>query len=121
MTCLEELKSLRTKYGTGEFDHSIKTLNRERLENYNRPKRISFKWSLYRKLYRKQFGLCGICEAEMALIKGKVSMDHKNPNAEDFNDESNLQVTHVRCNLEKSSKSIPEQSKETGKPFTELV
>lgn len=30
--CYEELKALRAKHGTSNFDHAVKKLNRERLE-----------------------------------------------------------------------------------------
>ena len=75
MNCYEDLKALRIKYGTSEFDFSERKLMRERV-NSDRDKRIKFPNSLYQRKFD---------------------------------------------NLRKSSKSIQQQSKESGKPFTELI
>jgi len=116
-----KLKALQSEYGYSEFFNTIKKISRERLQNTDRPARIKFPWSKYRKLYQKQGGVCNWCDKEMALIRGKVEIDHLNPNAENFNDDSNLQLLHTNCNREKSSKSIQEVSKETGKTFVEQL
>jgi 5-methylcytosine-specific restriction endonuclease McrA len=57
----------------------------------------------------------------MKLIRGEIEADHINPNAEDFNNESNLQVLHSTCNQSKNAMSIAEQSKATGKGYVELL
>lgn len=66
------------------------------------------------------------CLRELQALReryGYGNFDHalRKLKAQRFNHRSNLQLLHPRCNLEKSSKSIGEQSKATGKPFTELI
>ena len=61
--------------------------------------------------------------AAMALIKGQLWMDHINPNLPpaEYEHEANRQVTHPLCNMEKSSRSMEEQSISTGKTVVELL
>lgn len=116
-----KLKALQAEYGYSEFFNTIKKISKERLQNDNRPARIKFSWSKYRRLYTQQNGICSWCDDTMPLIRGQIEIDHINPNASNFNDDSNLQVLHKHCNREKSSKSIQEVSKETGKTFVEQL
>jgi hypothetical protein len=44
------------------------------------------------------------------LIRGKIEAEHFDPNAVNFNDDSNLGCTHRDCNREKSSMSLMEQA-----------
>ncbi len=122
---LEKLRALRTEYGYGEFDHAIKTLNRERLQTRDRPEREQFSKSTYSRLYQVQRGMCSICEMPMAkLLKFKgLAIDHRNPNATgaDFNAWENLGLAHEKCNAEKSAKSMLQMSKETGKTMVEML
>jgi 5-methylcytosine-specific restriction endonuclease McrA len=120
---LERLRELRAEYGTSYFDHAVKKLMRERLDVRGRPSRKRYRWSEYKTLYTLQGGNCGICEEPLQLIRGKISMDHKNPNltGEEFEARWNRQVVHPDCNSAKNADSIPEQAKKTGKPMTELV
>lgn len=119
--CLLSLRALKEKHGYADYDAAVRTINRERLLTRNRGVRISWKWWEYKRLYLVQRGKCGICGDDMPLIRGAIEMDHKDPNSKDFEASSNRQVVHQRCNREKSSKSIQQQSKETGKGFTELL
>jgi 5-methylcytosine-specific restriction endonuclease McrA len=121
--CLQELVSLRTKYGTSTFDFVLKKLARQRLESRGiRPERTRFKWSDVRRLYAKQRGICPVCDNPMPLVRGELEIDHIDPSRVDgFNSDSNRQVAHKYCNRSKGADSIAEQSKSSGKPFTEIL
>lgn len=118
------LDEVEKKIGVSRYNFAVKAKSRRRLEvDINqREKRIVFKWSLYKKLYNKQRGICPICGNQMALDRKVVEMDHKNPNEKDFNAEFNLQVVHgLPCNREKGGKSLAEQSKFYGKTTVQLL
>jgi hypothetical protein len=57
----------------------------------------------------------------MPFLRGKIEIDHRDPNRKDFNSDRNLQLTHKECNRKKSSKSLYELSKETGKTIREIL
>lgn len=117
---IEKLDRLIEQYGEMSFKRAVKTINRRRVDK-NRPRREQFPWKEYERLYKKQDGLCAICKEPMVLLRGRTHVDHIDPNATDFNDLSNRQLTHPGCNLSKSSKSIMQQSKTYGKTMTELL
>jgi len=120
--CREVLDAVISVYGRSDFDHCIDKLRRQRLDKAaGRPKRIRFSWVKYRRLYDKQRGICAWCDKEVALFRGDVEIDHRDPNAEDFNGDGNLQLLHSSCNRSKNAKSIAEQSKATGKGYIELL
>lgn len=57
------------------------------------------------RLYVRQRGLCGICHLPVGLLRKYWHVDHKHPLSKGGrHEESNLQVTHPRCNLIKSNK-----------------
>ena len=113
---------LKEHYGYSNWDGVITKLNRERLQTPRAGQRIRYPWSEYRKLYQLQNGICPICDNPMVLLKnGDLQMDHIDPTAADFESRSNRRVTHKRCNQEKGPNSIEEESKRTGKPFTEIL
>lgn len=120
---IETLDQLESEVGRSVYDHAIKTKNRRRLENgIGREKRKSFAWSKYQYLYRKQNGICRWCEKEMVLLRGKVEIDHRDPNSkEDFNSDSNLQLLHSHCNREKSAMPIEEQAKHLGRTYRKIL
>lgn len=119
------LDDLKKKYGDSIFWDGVKKLKRKKLEVDNREKRKHFPLPKYQDLWAKQCGICPICEQGMdAPFKNTagLNIDHKNPNREKgFNDDDNLQLTHGQCNMSKSSKSLLQQSKETGKTMMELL
>ena len=124
MTCIEELKAIREKYGYGVFYHDVKTLSRERLQIDNREKRVKFPKSTYAKLYKFQFGLCSICDQPMVKLGSYrgLEIDRRNPNRQDgFNDWDNLGLAHEKCNRQKSSKSMEQMSKQNGKTTVEML
>jgi 5-methylcytosine-specific restriction endonuclease McrA len=124
MTCIEELRAIREKHGYSIFDHSIKALNRERLQTQTREKRIKFPTSTYSRLYQSQHGLCSICEMPMVKLAKyhTLEIDHRDPNRRDgFNDWDNLGLAHEKCNREKSSKSMQQMSKETGRTTVQML
>lgn len=113
MNCYEELKQLRIKYGTSEFDFSVKKLMRERV-NSDRGEKIGFSWTQIKRAYKRQHGICPICTKEMALERFKLHGDHWDCNLtveQGLNSEKNCIATHKTCNLKKSSKTPAELSK----------
>src|SRR5712692_7786397 len=103
---LAALEQLRASHGASAFRDAVRILNRERLHGKEREPRKKFSWSMYRKLYHLQNGICPLCSGVMPFLKGKVEIDHRDPNRHDFNSVQNLQLTHRDCNRRKSSKSI---------------
>ena len=121
-SCKDVLDAVILAYGRSEFDHCASKIRLARLEIGSlRPKRIRFPWSKYRRLYERQGGICPWCDTPMILLRGKVEIDHIDPNSEDFNNDSNLQLMDAGCNRSKNAKSIAEQSKATGKGYVELL
>jgi 5-methylcytosine-specific restriction endonuclease McrA len=119
---IEQLDRLTAEYGESAFSYALQLRKRRRLENRRRSQRKRFAWSKYQKLYRRQRGICPLCRKEMVLLNGEVEIDHRDPNrAEGFNDDENLQLTHRRCNREKSSRSVYRQAKRMGRNMTELL
>lgn len=118
MTCLDDLHALRTKYGTSIFDHSLKQLMRERLENYGREKRKKLPPRQKEKLYAKQSGKCAICEQPFAI--NDLEADHIDPNKQSFN-KDNWQLACVKCNRSKGSASVMAQTKMYGKTAEEII
>jgi 5-methylcytosine-specific restriction endonuclease McrA len=117
------LDAIEKQIGVSRYVAAIKAKSRRRLEVdvTVRQKRKSFPWSKYKRLYEKQAGKCAICAKDMRLIRGTVEIDHKNPNAEDFNSDYNLQLAHKECNREKGGKSLAEQAKFYGKTTVQLL
>lgn len=119
--CLDELRALRNKYGTYNFDAAVKKMGRERLQNRDRPDRVRFPWSAYKRQYARQNGVCPVCDHEMVLLRGRIHMDHIDPNAENFNALSNLQVLHIGCNLKKGSDDLAAQTKHQGRTVRDIL
>ena len=118
---MQSLEELKRSYGSQAFDLAVRKLNRSRLSVHNRDPRKRFSWNVYRKRYTLQHGICPICGQVMALLKSKIEIDHKDPNRQDYNADTNLQVVHTQCNQTKGAKSIYEQSKVSNKTFVELI
>lgn len=120
---MQLLLDIRAKIGTARYDSAVRKINRMRLDApvAQRQKRIKFKWSMYSRLYKKQKGICPICGDAMPLIQGMIEIDHKNPNEEDFNNDSNLQVTHKDCNRSKGADSVSQQSKSSGRTYKHIL
>ena len=117
--CLEQLLA---SYGRCEFRRAVKELEQRRLEVSRRERRKRFAWSKHQMLYSMQKGVCPLCLELMPLLKGEVEIDHKDPNrTPGFNSDENLQLTHRRCNREKSSRSVYEQAKKGGQIVIDLV
>lgn len=120
------MKELQTSLGYSKFWIIVKEMRAERLQvdKEGRGQRRHYRPAEYKKLYHRQHGICQICDSEMAMPKnwpGDLEMDHIDPNSPDWDAESNRQVTHGKCNREKSSSSIQEQSRKGGKTFTEII
>ncbi len=116
-----KMEVLRSEYGYGAWDYESRSMARERLQITDRPKRIKFSPSVYRRLFDAQEGICPECQSHLDVPAKKNEIDHKNPNEERFNEFFNLQLLHKSCNREKGAMSIQEQSKASGRPMTELV
>lgn len=117
------LDAVEKQIGVSRYVAAVKAKNRRRLEVDvdQRQKRKTFPWSKYKRLYERQAGRCSICRKDMRLIRGEVEIDHVNCNASDFGAESNLKLAHKECNRSKSSKSMMEMSKSTGRTYTEML
>ena len=122
-SCYADLKQVQKDWGYSQYDHDVKKINRERV-NPERGKKIDYTWAQVKHAYKKQRGICPVCQKEMALDRNKLHGDHQNPNLtveEGLNSESNLRALHIVCNLKKSSKTIPQLSKETGRTYEDLL
>lgn len=119
--CFSELLELRKKYGTSLFDWAVKKLYRQRLENADRPKRKKPRIAVIRAVYRRQGGICPECGIEVGFMTGLYHLDHRDPNAVDFNAIANLRIVHPRCNLRKGAKSIYDQAKHKGETVVETL
>lgn len=117
----QKLIALRDEAGYSEFWREVKSLSRERLQNNDREKRKPIPWGIIKRHYEKQKGVCSWCGKDMKLIRNEIEGDHKNPNEQDFNKDSNIQVLHKSCNRQKSSMSIAEQSKHKGTTYREIL
>ncbi len=117
----KEFLAIRQEIGYSRFEHILKSIQRERLQNPAREKRQRFPPSMYQKLFDAQEGFCNECGEFLAVPATKNEIDHKDPNRQDFNHPSNLQLLHRSCNREKGASTIQEQSKATGKTMRELV
>ena len=118
---LVALEALEARYGSSAFRAALEKIGRRRLNGRERERRKKFPWSKYRKLYVLQKGICPLCDEVMPFLKGKIEIDHRDPNRKDFNNDHNLQLTHIMCNRTKSSKSLYRQSKATGKTIKEML
>lgn len=116
------LEELKREFGDFAFKAAVKSLRARRLDRRGRENRKQFAWSKYQALYRKQRGMCPLCETAMLLLRGEVEIDHKDPNrAEGFNDDANLQLAHRKCNRRKSSQSLYQQAKKGHRTVVELL
>jgi CRISPR/Cas system Type II protein with McrA/HNH and RuvC-like nuclease domain len=114
------LREIRRLAGYANFDAVVKKLNRERIDP-ERVKRKRFPKSMYQRLYDKQQGVCPLCDNRLNIPATKNEIDHISPGEEQFNGVANLQLTHPMCNRKKSSKSVLQQSKESGRSFVSIV
>jgi 5-methylcytosine-specific restriction endonuclease McrA len=119
--CLADLKALRTKYGTSIYDDAVKKINRERLQDGAERKRRAYPRRVRVDLYLKQNALCPICDERMDANLRLLHVDHIDPDRQDWNHSSNLQLVHASCNLHKSSKSLQQQSKESGRTVADIL
>lgn len=120
--CLAELRMIRETYGTSTFDEAQRIMNRARLDGERTEKRKRFKWPRdYRKMYDRQKGICPKCEHEMAFIRGAIEIDHFDPMAKGFNDDTNLRVMHASCNSSKGADNVYETARKSGKTVMQLI
>ena len=117
---LEALKDLRKLHGTSAFDNAVKQLMRERLDAPGRPKRAHVSLNARWKMYRRQKGICPLCEKEMLPDEKTWDVDHIVVDGTNFNDRANMWLTHQSCNRAKGAKSLLELSKESGRNRTVL-
>lgn len=121
---IARLRAIDAEVGRGDFDAAMRVINRERLQSKRTQQRERFKWSEYERLYEVQGGICPWCEQPIILLKRQkrlVEIDHINPNLQDFNAKSNLQLLHHDCNRTKAAMTMEEQSKRLGKPVTTIL
>lgn len=119
------LQAHMDEMGSVRFWEAINKMRRWKVMNRLRDGREIFPLAEYRRLHKKQKGICQWCNKDMAFPYGKghgLAIDHINANRQDFNDRGNLQLLHdVPCNREKSAKSVGQVAKETGKLYTEQI
>lgn len=114
------LREIRRLAGYANFDAVVRKLNRERV-NPEREKRKRFPKSLYQVLYDRQKGMCPLCNEHLRVPATQNEVDHIDPNREDLNHKTNLQLAHPGCNRSKSAESIYEQAKKSGRGFADIV
>ncbi len=117
------LRDLQAQEGYSKFFRVVKELIRERV-NPEREKREKYSKSQRQKMFDRQKGICPICREPLNIpaYSSTNEVDHIDPHREDFGHRSNLQLVHADpCNSSKSSKSVPEQAKESGRTYTEIL
>lgn len=123
--CIAERLIIRQQFGVSTDDEATRFINRQRLESdvkATRPERKKFRWPQdYERLNKIQKGICGRCQEALPFIRGQVHIDHKDPNAPNFNADSNLQLTHKVCNLKKSSNSLYDEARKRGMTVLQLL
>lgn len=116
-----KLEALIKDEGMSNVHFAYKAIRLKKVRE-DRDPRKAFTWAQLKRQAQKQRWCCGICGGPMSPVRGTIVMDHKDPNRLDFNHPDNLQAVHDDpCNREKGAKSIPQQSKDTGKPFNQLI
>jgi hypothetical protein len=122
-TCETEFMVWLAKYGRSSCERVMKNWNRKRLDVVGRTERKRYPWSEYKRLYDMQRGICSICRNEMVLIRGKVDMDHRDPNltGAEFEARSNRSITHSHCNRSKGGKSIMAQAKQYSRTAADIL
>lgn len=118
---IAQMEDLQREFGVAQVRQAWNALARKKVHNPHREKRKRFSWALYRKLYHVQKGICPRCLQVMPLLKGRIEIDHRDPNRQDFNGASNLQLMHTRCNRSKGSTSIPKQARNWSKTYVQLL
>ena len=121
LDCLDDLKGLRNLYGTSTFDHAVKSLMRQRLDAPGRPKRVHVSLNARWEMYRRQKGICPLCNKEMAPDEKIWDVDHIEPDSASYNGRDNTWLTHSGCNRSKGAKSLLDLSKESGKTIQEFL
>jgi 5-methylcytosine-specific restriction endonuclease McrA len=124
--CRLDLNQARVKHGRLVFNSVAKEMLREKVDRPDKKSRKHFGKSMYQRLFDKQKGLCAICGNALTVPAHKNEIDHKNPTAENFDAESNLQLVHgwrskEKCNQKKGAKDMFAQSKRYGKTVKELL
>lgn len=124
--CINDLEALRKTYGYSRYDRCVKHLNRQRLLNRERDPHQHFPPRVYQRLFDAQKGLCGICGDQLEFPANRNEIDRKDPNADDYNGRSNLQLVHGRlsvqkCNQKKGAKSMLDQCKCSGDSMLALI
>lgn len=118
----DRLVAIRDEVGYSNFWREVKSLSRERLDNPDRDKRKSISWTVIKRHYQKQKGICTWCNKPMVLMRSELEGDHIDPNRQDFNSDDNIQVLHkLPCNREKNSMSVADQAKYKGKTYREIL
>lgn len=119
--CKTEFYEWLKKHGYGNCDLVIREWRRQRV-NPERDKRQRFPKSEYQRLFDSQKGFCACGCSEHLLVPAiKNEIDHIDPNRQDFNHRSNLQLLLPEHNRNKSSKSVLQQSKESGRTMQEII
>lgn len=117
----EVYRAWRDTFGTSICDQVQREEGRRRLQVVGRAPRKRFTARIYQRLFDRQAGICRWCHEILEIPARRNEIDHLNPEAEDFNGETNLQLLHRACNREKSSKSMLDQAKDRNRTVTDLI
>ena len=119
--CKTEFYEWLKKHGYGNCDLVIREWRKQRV-NPERDKRKHFPPKKYQILFDRQKGICACGCDETLLIPARLNhIDHIDCNRGDFNHDTNLALLKPSHNLSKSSKSIAQLSKETGRSFQGII
>lgn len=129
-SCDEILDGVETIYGRSSFDPAIRRKANRRVDDIqSRPKRKKHPRLYYQHLYDHQNGDCirfsKRCTGRLVTPANshKNHLDHIDPNAspDTWDTRVNHQLICDACNLEKSSMSIMDQAKHTGRGIAEII
>jgi len=113
MSCYEDLIAIRTKYGYSEFDRSIKSMMRQRIEKGDRERRKPLSRSKRISLYVTQEGKCARCHDPFQIKY--LTDDHIIPISKGGTDDfRNRRLICHGCNRKKSDADMVTDSKRTG-------
>lgn len=118
--CMKNLSELREAFGTSVFDAAQRKFNQQRISP-TRVKQKPLSPAKRMRLYASQNGKCGRCRNPIDL-KGSHD-DHIDSHLEGdaYNALRNRRLTCAKCNLEKGSNTVFEESKATGQPVDEIL
>jgi hypothetical protein len=118
---VEQIKALKREAGEFVFRAAMKKINRPRVDEARGKKKL-FPAHVLMAAAEKQGWVCPACGLDLPRKRYLMHGDHVNPNrVNGLNDADNCQALHVKCNLKKSSKSMFEVSKTSGRTVLDQI